>query len=94
MVTNALEATEPGGTVKVFIEPGGNSVTFCVWNRKHIPQKDALRIFTRNFTTKKQPGHGLGTYSMKFFGETILGGIVGFTSTELEGTTFRLSLQH
>jgi hypothetical protein len=95
MVTNALEATEPGGTVKVFIELGGNAVTFCVWNRKHIPQKVALRIFQRNFTTKKQLGHGLGTYSMKLFGEKILGGIVNFTTSELEGTTFRLSLlQH
>ncbi len=92
MVSNALEATECGGTTRVFIEPGGNAVTFCVWNRKHIPQKDALRIFTRNFTTKKQPGHGLGTYSMKFFGEKILGGIVNFTTSEPEGTTFRLSL--
>jgi hypothetical protein len=92
MVTNALEATEPGGKVEVFIEPGGNAISFCVWNRKHIPQTDALRIFKRNFTTKKQPGHGLGTYSMKFFGETILGGIVNFTTSESEGTTFRLSL--
>jgi hypothetical protein len=94
MVTNALEATEPGGTVKVFIEPGGNAITFCVWNRKHIPEKDALRIFKRNFTTKKQPGHGLGTYSMKFFGEKILGGVVNFTTSESDGTTFRLSLQY
>jgi K+-sensing histidine kinase KdpD len=92
MVTNALEATDPGGTVKVFIEPGGNTVTFCVWNSKHIPEKHALRIFKRNFTTKQQPGHGIGTYSMKFFGETILGGIVNFTTSEAEGTTFRLSL--
>ncbi len=93
MVTNALEASAPGDTVKVFIEPGGNTVTFCVWNRKCIPQSDALRIFTRNFSTKNQPGHGIGTYSMKFFGEKILGGIVNFITSQDEGTTFRLSLQ-
>lgn len=94
MVLNALEATDCGGTVKVFIEPAGHAVTFCVWNRKPIPQKDALRIFTRNFTTKKESGHGLGTYSMKFFGEKVLGGLVNFTTSESEGTTFRLSLLH
>jgi len=93
MVTNALEATAPGGTVKVFVEQEGNAVSFCVWNEKHIPPKDALRIFTRNFTTKKQPlGHGVGTYSMKLFGEKILGGIVDFSTSASEGTTFRLTL--
>lgn len=68
MVTNALEATEPGGVVKVFIEPGGNTVSFSVWNNKHIPDEHSLRIFKRNFTSKEGLGHGLGTYSMKFFG--------------------------
>ncbi|MRR07047.1 MAG: HAMP domain-containing histidine kinase [Deltaproteobacteria bacterium] len=92
MVTNALEAAGPGETVRVFTEPGGNAITFCVWNRKHIPPHNALRIFKRNFTTKEQHGHGLGTYSMKLFGENILGGIVNFTTSEEEGTTFRLSL--
>jgi hypothetical protein len=92
MVKNALEATEPGGEVKVFTELGGNSVTFSVWNRKHIPEEHALRIFKRNFTTKDGLGHGLGTYSMKFFGEKVLGGIVDFTTSEEEGTLFRLTL--
>lgn len=92
MVTNALEATGPGGTVKVFTEPGGNSIIFSVWNKKHIPQEYALRIFKRNFTTKQQLGHGLGTYSMKFFGEKVLGGQVDFSTSESEGTTFRLAI--
>jgi len=92
MVTNALEATEPGGVVKVTVELGGNSVTFNVWNRKYIPEKYALRIFTRNFTTKDGLGHGLGTYSMKLFGEKVLGGMVDFTTSEDEGTAFRLTV--
>lgn len=94
MVTNALEATAPGGTVKVFTEPGGNSISFCVWNKKHIPAEHALRIFKRNFTTKQQLGHGLGTYSMKFFGEKVLGGLVDFTTSETAGTTFRITLMN
>jgi signal transduction histidine kinase len=92
MVTNALEATAPDGEVRVFVELGGNSVTFSVWNRRHIPEEHALRIFSRNFTTKDGLGHGLGTYSMKLFGEKVLGGMVDFSTSEDEGTTFRLTL--
>jgi hypothetical protein len=92
MVTNALEATEPSGEVIVSVKPGGNSVSFNVWNRKHIPPHLALRIFSRNFTTKDGLGHGLGTYSMKFFGEKVLGGKVDFSTSVDEGTTFTLTL--
>jgi len=92
MVTNAIEATEPGGEVGVFTEAGGNTISFCVWNKKHIPADHALRIFNRNFTTKKGLGHGLGTYSMKFFGEKVLGGHVDFSTSAEKGTLFRLTL--
>jgi hypothetical protein len=92
MVTNALEATSPGGEVRVFTETGGNSLSFCVWNRKPISQEHALRIFKRNFTTKEGLGHGLGTYSMKFFGEKVLGGQVDFSTAKENGTVFRLTL--
>lgn len=92
MVTNALEATEPGGEIRVFTTEEGNSISFCVWNRKPIPAEHAIRIFKRNFTTKEGVGHGLGTYSMKFFGEKVLGGKVDFTTSEEGGTLFRLTL--
>jgi sensor histidine kinase regulating citrate/malate metabolism len=51
-----------------------------------------MRIFQRNYSTKSDSGRGLGTYSMKLFGETYLGGKVDFTSSESEGTTFHLRL--
>ncbi|AJE04923.1 hypothetical protein GPICK_12660 [Geobacter pickeringii] len=92
MVTNAIEATDPGGAVRVFVERGDNSVSLSVWNRKPIPHDHALRIFKRNFTTKRGLGHGLGTYSMKFFGEKVLGGSVDFTTSDKDGTVFRLTL--
>jgi hypothetical protein len=92
MVTNALEASAPGEEVRVSVDLGGNSLSFLVWNRKHIPEEIALRIFNRNFTTKEGLGHGIGTYSMKFFGEKVLGGMVDFTTSEEAGTTFSLSL--
>jgi signal transduction histidine kinase len=85
----ALEAAEEGEAVKVWVEIDGGPVTFCVWNRAVIPAAIRLRLFQRNFSTKAQSGRGIGTYSMKLFGEEVLGGRVGFTSSRGEGTTFR-----
>jgi signal transduction histidine kinase len=92
MVANALEATEPGGRVTVKAEPGGSSITFLVWNKGAIPTDIGRRIFQRNFSTKQAMGRGLGTYSMKFFGEKILGGQVNFESSADRGTTFSFTL--
>jgi signal transduction histidine kinase len=92
MVTNALEATPTGGTVRLSIEPQQNSISFCVWNTGVIPEDIALRIFQRNFSTKSNLGRGFGTYSMKLFGEQVLGGLVQFESTSNHGTTFRFTL--
>jgi len=88
MIVNALEATPEGGAVKVWVEVEEAPV-FCVWNETVIPQEVAFRIFQRSFSTKGQAGRGIGTYSMKLFGEKILGGRVSFTSRSGEGTIFR-----
>ena len=50
------------------------------------------RIFQRSFSAKADPGHGLGTYSMRLFAEQYLGGKVTFTTSKDEGTTFSLVL--
>ena len=52
-----------------------------------------MQIFQRSFSTKGQPGRGIGTYSIKLFGETYLGGR-GFVSPAEapEGTTFSIVL--
>ena len=88
MLLNALEATDEGEEVKIWFEKTDNLLTFKVWNMGTIAEKTANRIFERNFTTKGHSGRGLGTYSMKYFGEKILKGEVSFTSTEIGGTTF------
>lgn len=93
MITNALEATEEDGNVKVWAEHSDNVLSFCVWNKLVIPPDIALRIFQRNFSTKKEAGRGIGTYSMKLFGEKILGGSVSFISSQEEGTVFKIALQ-
>ena len=64
----------------------------CVNNSAVVPQDVQLQVFQRSFSTKGAAGRGIGTYSMKLFGERYLGGEVGFVSRELEGTTFRLRL--
>jgi hypothetical protein len=92
MITNALEATPETGEVKLPLEKGLGAITFAVWNQSAIPPEIMDRIFQRNFSTKQLWGKGLGTYSMKIFGEQFLGGRISFTSSEAEGTTFRLTL--
>jgi len=88
MIINALEANEKNDVVKIWAEDKDNFLSINIWNRKSIPSEIANRIFQRNFSTKAQAGRGIGTYSMKLFGEKILGGKVAFTSSEKSGTVF------
>jgi signal transduction histidine kinase len=53
MLLNAFEASDPGGTVWLWMEPDETSVTFCVRNTGVIPQDIQLRIFQRYFSTKQ-----------------------------------------
>jgi len=92
MVTNALEATGAGGTVTVRYAVREGMPTFQVHNPGVIAAAVAERIFQRSFSTKTEPGHGLGTYSMRLLAEQYLGGRVTFTSTAEDGTTFVLTL--
>lgn len=89
MTINALEATEENGIVKIWIEHEGNFLSFFVWNAQEIPQEITNRIFQRNFSTKEQAGRGIGTFSMKLFGEEILGGQISFSTSKKDGTIFK-----
>lgn len=92
MVTNALEATPKNGVVRIDFGQNEKRVTFSVWNEGVIPTEVAAHIFKRSFSTKAAVGRGLGTYSMKLFGEDVLGGKISFQSTGSKGTVFRLVL--
>jgi signal transduction histidine kinase len=92
MLINAFEATEEGGGVKFWVEQEQDTVSFCVWNRRAIPEDVTLRVFQRYFSTKEEPGRGLGTYAMKLLGEYFLGGAVDFTTSQSDGTMFRFRL--
>jgi signal transduction histidine kinase len=98
MVRNALEATEPGGAIRIEVrpepKPAGREgiVRFSVWNGGEMPADVQARVFQRSFSTKAQRGRGLGTYSMKLLGERYLGGTVSFVSSAGRGTVFSLEL--
>lgn len=92
MLINALEATSKGGKVRLRVSVEADSVIWEVWNAGAVPVAVKQRIFQRHFSTKAKSGRGLGTYSMKLFGEKYLGGRVDFESTPEFGTCFRFRL--
>lgn len=88
MIKNAFEASDFGEQVVVDHEIKDEVITFRVWNKKKIADNIVDLIFKRNVTTKKENGHGFGTFSMKVLGEDMLGGKVYFETSEETGTTF------
>ncbi|MFQ5477827.1 MAG: sensor histidine kinase [Candidatus Binatia bacterium] len=92
MVKNAFEAIELGQCVGLRYARCENEHVFFVRNPGVIPEDVALRIFQRSFSTKSKQGRGVGTYSMKLFGEKYLGGAVDFESSEDRGTVFFIRL--
>lgn len=92
MLINALEATDENGVVTLTSKVTATHVIWEVWSKAHISSDVQKRIFQRHFSTKSGAGRGLGTYSMKLFGEKYLGGDVTFVSTEKGGTLFKFCL--
>lgn len=91
MVKNALEASRYGRQVTLDCEEVDGGVRFSVHNEGAMPREVHLQIFRRSFSTKGE-GRGLGTYSIKLFGERYLEGKVDFTTDADAGTTFALWL--
>ena len=91
MVKNALEASMPLSTVTLHVKKNHQHIIFSVHNENFMERNIQLQMFNRSFSTKGA-GHGLGTYSMKLFGEKYLKGKVWFTTGREEGTRFFLKL--
>ncbi len=90
MTKNALEASATHDEIILsceIIQSSPLQYKFSVKNPGIIPEAVRQKIFTRSFSTKGF-GRGIGTYSMKLFGEKYLEAQVGFTSTKEEGTEF------
>lgn len=91
LVKNALEASEVAEEIVIGCDRLSEDVSFWVHNPGFIPENVQLQIFSPSFSTKGE-GRGLGTYSIKLFTETYLGGRVSFVSSQDEGTTFTVVL--
>lgn len=91
MIKNAIEACGKDGKVLIGAEKKKNSVVFSVHNGAYIEESVQHQIFQRSFSTKGKD-RGIGTYSMKLFGENYLQGKVWFESDKEKGTTFYLEL--
>ena len=91
MVKNASESSSPGEMVSVYFEWQGHHPVFHVHNMAYIDPADQEHIFERSFSTKGH-GRGIGTYSMKLFGEKYLKGRVFFETHPQTGTTFTIAL--
>jgi len=94
MVINALEATQKGGSIRIKVTTTQKEVSWEVWNKTCIPDSIQKRIFQRHFSSKSGNSRGLGTYSMKLFGETYLNGKISFQSNLNHGTIFKFSLPY
>ena len=92
LLKNALEAAPPGGKVVFTATEREETVSFTIRNPGVMPYEVQLQLFQRSFSTKSAMGRGIGTYSVKLFGERYLKGKVGFTSREPEGTAFTFTI--
>lgn len=91
LIKNALEATPLRGDVRVGVDVSDDRIGFRVWNAGAMAPEVARRVFQRYFSTKDEPGRGLGTYGAKLIAERYLGGAVAFTTSDADGTTFHLT---
>jgi signal transduction histidine kinase len=91
MLKNALEATPAQENVTLGARRDADQVEFWVNNPTFMPRDVQLQVFKRSFSTKGS-GRGIGTYSMRLLASRYLRGTVDFSSSEAQGTTFRLRL--
>lgn len=90
LLKNALEASPEGGTVTLGCVVEGEEISFWCNNAGEIEPELQTQIFHRSFSTK-EPGRGIGTYSVKLLTERYLKGRVKFSSSPEAGTTFTVT---
>ncbi len=91
LVKNALEASPVGAAVTLGCSARDGDISFWCRNGGVIPRETQLQIFSRSFSTK-EPGRGIGTYSVKLLTEGYLKGRVSFVSNSDDGTIFTVTL--
>ncbi len=91
MLKNAVEASIEHQKVVISCVKKEEQAIFSVHNAGYMKRSIQLQIFERSFSTKGS-GRGIGTYSMKLFGEKYLKAKVWFESDKENGTTFYISI--
>lgn len=87
MIKNALEVNIPHDCITLSCVQKNDGICFCVHNKSFISVEVQAQLFKRFYSTKGT-GRGIGTYSMKLFGEKYLKGKVWYSSSPENGTTF------
>jgi signal transduction histidine kinase len=93
LLTNAVYATDRGGSIDVVVESRGDEVVLTVKDTgKGIPRENLERIFEPFFSTKPPgQGTGLGLFVSRGIVEKLCGSI-GVESKLGEGSSFRVIL--
>lgn len=93
VVKNGVEASPPGGRVRLRAEVGAGEVTFEVTDRgPGMPAEVSARVGEPFFTTKGPGrGMGLGLFLVRMFAERVHGRLA-LESTPGAGTTVRLTV--
>ena len=92
LLLNALEATPPGGDVRLEVEATPARVTFRLWNAGVIPASVVPHLFQRYCTTRPGEGRGQGAWLARWLGEQRLHGRLTVATSIADGTAFELSL--
>jgi len=87
MIKNALEVNIANDCITLKCEKHNEKTRFCVHNNSFVPVQVQSQLFKRFYSTKGT-GRGIGTYSMKLFGEKYLKGKVWYNTSPEKGTTF------
>lgn len=92
LLKNAVEASRRGDRIDLSCSrlPTGET-EIRLRNPALMSEEILANLFKRSFSTKGK-GRGLGTYAARLFVEDYLGGRVGCTSREGEGTVFTILL--
>ncbi|WP_020653975.1 response regulator [Massilia niastensis] len=76
---NAVEASPPGGVVRMALAPDDGKLHVMIDNPGAVPEEMRERFFDKYATSNKIGGSGLGTYSIRLMAE-VQGGSVGMES--------------
>ena len=90
LIKNAMEASPDNGTISLDFRTESHH-TITVHNSGIIPESIRETFFEKYVTVGKSHGTGLGTYTSHLIA-TSLGGTIGFTTTETEGTNITVEL--